>query len=129
LKLEAVFLTAGARGRQYDSPHQRRRGSRGKDASMYVVRDVFKARPGKAKELVAKFRKALPEMHSPGAKNVRLMTDTVAGYWTVVIETEVEEVQHYFDSMRTQPSAAAQEAMAGYMDLVYGGHREIFKVE
>ena len=96
---------------------------------MYVIRDVFKTRPGKAKELVAKFKKALPEMHGPGTVSTRILTDAVAGYWTVVCETEVEEIQHYMEGMRTAPSGAAQEAMAGYMDLVYGGHREIFKVE
>ena len=57
------------------------------------------------------------------------MTDTVAGYWTVVCETEVEELGTYFDLSRAKPSPEAEEAMKGYMELVKGGHREIFRIE
>jgi hypothetical protein len=57
------------------------------------------------------------------------MTDTVAGYWTVVCETEVEDLKTYFDMGASRPSPEAEEAMKGYMDLVNGGRREIFRIE
>lgn len=97
---------------------------------MFVIRDVFRARPGHAKDLVAKFKKAMPHMSAPGMGKSRVMTDTVAGYWTVVIENEVENLQSYFDMANSRPSSPEiEEAMKGYMDLVYGGHREIFRIE
>jgi hypothetical protein len=97
---------------------------------MYLIRDVFKARPGRAKDLVAKFKQAAPHMRTPGLHGMRVMTDTVAGYWTVVCETEVEELQAYFDMGRSHPAVPeVDEAMKGYMDLVYGGHREVFRIE
>jgi hypothetical protein len=96
---------------------------------MYLIRDVFNTKPGHAKDLVAKFKQAIPHMRSPGMRGMRVMTDTVAGYWTVVCETEVEELQTYFDLGRAEASPELTEAMKGYMDLVNGGHREIFRIE
>jgi hypothetical protein len=96
---------------------------------MFVIRDIFNTKPGRAKDLVAKMKKALPLMRAPGVQNARVMTDTVAGYWTVVCETEVEDLKTYFDMGASPPSPEAEEAMKGYMDLVNGGRREIFRVE
>jgi hypothetical protein len=96
---------------------------------MYLIRDVFNAKPGRAKDLVAKFKQVMPHMKAPGVRSQRVMTDTVAGYWTVVAETEVEDFQAHFDAGRHQPPPEAEEAMKGYMDLVCGGHREIFRIE
>lgn len=97
---------------------------------MYLIRDIFNTKPGKAKDLVAKFKQAMPHMGAPGVHGMRVMTDTVAGYWTVVCETEVEQLQAYFDMARaSSPSPEAEEAMKGYMELVNGGHREIFRIE
>ena len=97
---------------------------------MYLIRDVFNAKPGRAKDLVAKFKKAMPLMPAPGMKSWRVMTDTVAGYWTVVAETEVENLESYF-AMLSQPPASpeAMKAMEGYHDLIDGGHREIYRIE
>jgi hypothetical protein len=97
---------------------------------MYVIRDIFNTKPGRAKDLVAKVKKAMPHMKAPGISGTRVMTDTVAGYWTVVCETEVDDLQSYFDAGRSEaPNPEAEEAMKGYMELVNGGHREIFRIE
>jgi hypothetical protein len=99
--------------------------------TMYIIRDVFKCKPGKAKELVKKFKAASPIMlKTTGMKSTRVMTDAVATYWTVVLEIETENLSGYFDNMGKMSSVPEfGEIMAGYMDLVEGGHREIFKVE
>jgi hypothetical protein len=92
---------------------------------MYLIRDVFNTKPGKAKDLVAKFKQAIPHMQVP-----RVMTDTVAAYWTVIVETEVEELNAYFDMGNGQkPSPEMEQAMQGYKELLDGGHREIFRIE
>jgi hypothetical protein len=97
---------------------------------MYLIRDIFHAKPGGAKDLVAKFKKSLPHMRAEGVRGMRVMTDTVGPYWTVVCETEVEELQAYFDLGRAKPpSPEIEEAMKGYMELVTGGSREIFRIE
>ena len=49
---------------------------------------------------------------------------------SVLLESQVESINDYFDmpaKMRDKPEVA--EAMQGYMDLVNGGRREIYKIE
>jgi len=97
----------------------------------YVIRDIYKCKPGKAKDLVKKFKEAEPFLvRIEGIKRVRVLTDYVGTYWTVVHETEVEELNDYFVIARAMTSMPALgEVMKGYMDLVDGGHREVFFVE
>lgn len=96
---------------------------------MYVVRDVFRCKPGKAKELVERFRKTIPSMEAHDRfRNVRIMVDAVAEYWTVVLESDVESLADFEKHMHeysTRPEV--REAMAGYMDLVIEGRREIYR--
>jgi hypothetical protein len=97
---------------------------------MYVVRNVFHAKPGKARDLVDKFKRARPHLLELGVHNTRILSDAVAGFWTVVVESEVEDLDTYFSISRgfsQQPEVG--EIMKGYMDLVSGGHREILVVE
>ncbi len=47
----------------------------------YLTRDVFITNPGKAKELVKKFKEAMPHLSkTEGGKNYRIMTDAVSSY-------------------------------------------------
>jgi hypothetical protein len=97
---------------------------------MYIIRDVFHSKPGQAKALVNIFKNADAIAQAQGMKNMRVLTDTVSTYWTVVLEFEVEEVADYFQLLKDrQQNKELSEAMGGYMDYVTAGHREIFKVE
>jgi hypothetical protein len=98
---------------------------------MYLVRNVFHANPGKAKALVEVFKKASPHMESTGlTKSTRILTDTSATFWTVIIESEVEDLNKYVDMAQVVSSnPELGEAMKGYTDLVTHGHREIFRIE
>jgi hypothetical protein len=97
---------------------------------MYLVRDVFRCKPGKAGELAAKFKRTIPSMESEDRfSNCRVMVDAVANYWTVVLEAEfasLADFEHHMADYSKRDDV--REAMAGYMDLVEGGHREIFKL-
>ena len=97
---------------------------------MYVIRDVFRCKPGKAKLLVEKLRATLASTEKEdGFLNSRLMVDAVATYWTVVWEAEVESLERFEHHMAHYGSRPeVQEAMAGYLDLVEGGYREIFRL-
>ncbi len=92
---------------------------------MFVVIDTFKAKPGQGSALIEKFERTLPQMQTGGIKSQRVLVDVVASYWTVVLETEVENLDAYF-AIADDP--AAREGMAGYMDHVIEGDRKIFKV-
>lgn len=97
---------------------------------MYVVRDVFRCKPGKAKLLAEKFKRTIPSMEKlDGFKSCKVMVDAVAGYWTVVLEAEVESLAQFEGHMATFGARPeVREALQGYMDLVDGGHREIFRI-
>ncbi len=98
---------------------------------MYLIRELFKAKPGKAKELVKKFKLAVPHFEkAEEGRNFRILTDAVSHYWTVVVEYEVEDMGKFFTNLRTATAAPElQEIMKGYMDLVDGGSREVFIIE
>jgi hypothetical protein len=98
--------------------------------SMYLIRDVFQCKPGKAKQLAEKLRAtfASTEEHD-GFRNSRILVDVVARYWTVVWEAEIESLEQFERHMAGYGARPeVQEAMAGYLDLVDGGHREIFRI-
>lgn len=97
---------------------------------MFVVRDIFRCKPGKAKELVAKFRKTVRSMEQlDGFSNIRILVDAVADYWTVVVEADVATLEQFERHMREFGTRAeVREAMDGYMELVDGGRREIWRV-
>jgi hypothetical protein len=97
---------------------------------MFLVRSVFHCKPGKVKEFVEKIKKAAQFLPEFGVINTRILTDVSATFWTVVIQSEVEDLNAYAD----MAEAASQkpklgDAMKGYLDLVEGGFREIYRIE
>lgn len=97
---------------------------------MYVIRDLFRCKPGKSRQLADIFKKAMSTMNdAEGFRNPRILVDFVTDYWTVVLEGEVETMDKFEKGMEaymTRPDV--RQAMAGYMDLVESGHREIYRV-
>lgn len=97
---------------------------------MYIIQDRFQCKPGKSTQVAEIFKGTLPMMKAlRGFKNGRVMVDFVASYWTVVFETEVEDLGEYeagLKEFRSKPDN--MKAMAGYMDLIEGGRREIFRI-
>ena len=98
---------------------------------MYLIREVFQTKPGRAKDLVKMFKQAAPHFEKMGEmSNMKVLTDVVSNYWTVVVESETENIGGFFSNMRSATmSDELKEIMKGYMDCVTGGHREIFLVE
>ena len=98
---------------------------------MYLIREVFQAKPGKAKDLVKMFKLAGPHFEKMGhSKSTRVLTDIVSNYWTVIVESETEDMGAFFANMRSATmSDELKEIMKGYMDCVEGGKREIFMIE
>ncbi len=98
---------------------------------MYLIREVFQTKPGRAKDLVKMFKQAAPHFEKIGEmNNMKILTDVVSNYWTVVVESETENIGGFFSNMRSATmSDELKEIMKGYMDCVAGGHREIFLVE
>jgi hypothetical protein len=97
---------------------------------MYIVRDVFKAKPGKSKDLIAKLKSTSPHFKSKGIRNIRLLTDVSSDFWQVIWEFEVEEIQDYFQmASMLDSNEKLSVAIDGYQEYIVSGHREIFQVE
>jgi hypothetical protein len=98
---------------------------------MYLSRDIFQCKPGKAKDLVTKFKTFGAILQEMGYAPSRILTD-VSGehYWTVVMEQAIESIDDLAEMTRkvmTDPRTA--EVMKDYHDLIQSGRREIYKVE
>jgi len=95
---------------------------------MYVIRNVFKCKPGKAKDVIEKF-KAAHALLADVEMDDRILVDEVAGFWTVVVELNVENIAAFESAMKDRGSREdVQKAMAGYLDQVDSGYREVFRV-
>lgn len=98
---------------------------------MYLIREVMHCEPGKVREMVEKFKGLSDAAESLGHEGFRIYTD-VSGerFWTVVLESEVESLDEFREMEEAiMASEDAQEAMAGYHDIVQEGRREIYTVE
>jgi hypothetical protein len=98
---------------------------------MFIVREVMQCRPGKVRPLVQKFQAVSDVMAEMGLPRFRVATDVAgAAFWTLAAEIEVPSLDE-FDRMqqRVMGDPRAQEAMAGYHDLVSSGRREIYRLE
>ena len=97
---------------------------------MYVIREVFTAKPGQASKLAKLFKK------SPPVSGARVMTDMVGPYNTVVMEWEVKSLQDWIKEMESYKSKKpdpnmdeeTMKEMAGYTEMYMEGRREIYQV-
>ena len=92
---------------------------------MIIVREIFTAKPGMASKLAKMFKEWSKDM--PG--NTRVMTDAVAEFNTVVLETEFENLQAFEKRMAEyKDNTELHKTMTGYTDMYLTGRREIFRV-
>jgi len=100
------------------------------DADAIGIRDTFACKPGMSRKVAEMFKATMPSMAEfDGFRNGRVMVDAVAEYWTVVLEVEAETLEQFERHMATFASRPdLRKSMEGYMDMVQGGKREIFRI-
>ena len=92
---------------------------------MIVVRETFVAKPGMASKLARMVKDAV----GSGPDRVRVLTDLVGPFNTVVLETEVDSMASFEKRMREYgTNQEIRNKMAGYTDLYSEGRREIYQV-
>ena len=98
---------------------------------MYVIREVLHCKPGKVRNMAAKFRAISHALQNLGHEPMRLLTDvTGEPFWTIVAEAKVEKIDDFFAMEQTlTTNETLRKTMADYHDLVESGRREIFRVE
>lgn len=95
---------------------------------MILVRDVFQAKYGKGGELVALFKEAREQW--PVAYAPRILTDVSGPFFTVVSETEVEDMAAWEQrSAEVFAMADFGQWFARMEPLVRSGRREFFNIE
>ena len=93
---------------------------------MYVIRETFTAKPGMASKLAAKFKDVMSDERNA---KVRVLTDAIGTFNTVVIETEVKELAEYEKRMKEYAERKdVGERMKGYTDMYQSGKREVYRV-
>ena len=98
---------------------------------MLIVRETFVARPGNAGKLAKLFRKAFPD-----DKTMRVMTDYIGNYNTVVVEMQVATLAEFEKQMEDYKSGKPDpnmdpkvaEEMSKYTEMYIKGRREIFQI-
>jgi hypothetical protein len=92
---------------------------------MYVIRETFTAKPGMASKLARLFS----EVMSDHQLKTRVLTDFVGPFNTVVMETEVENLEEHGRRMKEHMERTnIGERMKGYTELYVSGSREIYQV-
>jgi len=93
---------------------------------MYVIRETFTAKPGMASKLARLFSEVMSERPQ---LNTRVLTDFVGPFNTVVMETEVENLEEHGRRMKEHmENSNIRDRMKGYTDLYVSGSREIYQV-
>jgi hypothetical protein len=95
---------------------------------MILMRDVFQAKYGKGGELVALFKQAREQW--PAVYAPRILTDLSGSFFTVVTETEVENlaaVEQLMADVFALPDFG--DWFARMEPLVESGRREFYNVE
>ena len=93
---------------------------------MYVIRETFTAKPGMASKLARLFSEV---MSGQDQSKTRVLTDFVGPFNTVVMETEVENLEEHGRRMKEHmEDPGIRSRMNGYTDLYVSGSREIYQV-
>jgi HKD family nuclease len=93
---------------------------------MYVIRELFVAKAGMASKLAKLLKEAVA---SEQRMKIRILTDTVADFNSVVMESEVASLADFEKSMAAYATDKDLHArMKGYTDMYISGRREIYKV-
>lgn len=96
---------------------------------MYLVREVFIAKPGSA----GKLAKLMKEMVSMGESmaGATVLLDFATEFNKIVIEHKVKTLAEFekgMEDMKRNPDPKMMKKMKGYTDLYQTGYREIFKI-
>ena len=98
---------------------------------MIVVRDVFRLKFGKTREALAAWKEMGDYMKSHGsdAATVRILTDLVGPYYTLVMETTVPGLAEWeAQGRKVMSDSNWRKAYEKMVPLVESGYREIFNV-
>jgi hypothetical protein len=93
---------------------------------MYIVRETFTAKPGKASALARLLKQVMAEMAD---LKVRVATDYIGPFNTVIVDVETEDLATFDRVMEEYATRTdIHEKMKGYTDMYVTGKREVFRI-
>lgn len=95
---------------------------------MYIVREVFIAKPGHAGELAQLMKK---DMASWKDFKGHVLLDAVTDYNTIVVEYEIENLSRFDEMMaeyQKDKTASKNKKPPKYTELYQTGRREIYRI-
>ena len=97
---------------------------------MIVVRDVFRLKFGAAKEAQTAFKEIGDVAQRSGFRPdaIRILTDLVGPYYTLVLETTHQNLADYEKMGRSTMTDDWRKAYQKFTPLVESGYREIFTI-
>jgi len=94
---------------------------------MYVVRETLMAKPGMASKMAKAFKTMANLVQ--GRYTIRVMTDVIGPFNTVLFETEVPSLEEFHKlEEELMGREDVREAMKGYTDMYLTGKREVFQL-
>ncbi len=93
---------------------------------MYIVRETFTAKPGKASALARLLKQVMTEMAD---LKVRVVTDYIGPFNTVIVDVETDDLATFDRVMEEYATRTdIHEKMKGYTDMYVTGKREVFRI-
>lgn len=96
---------------------------------MIIVRETFKAKYGHGDELVALLKQGAELLAGRSASPARILTDLSGQFFTVQLETEMESLAAFEESMELFADPAFGPWFEQMMALVESGSREFYNIE
>lgn len=97
---------------------------------MMVVRSETRCQPGRVNELVERFRAVAEQINSQDViKRARIMTDLTGPFDTIVVESEVESIDAYYELMRGMFADQDASDAQSLADLMQSGFRTLYTLE
>jgi len=95
---------------------------------MIIIRDVFQLHFGKASEGVKLMKEGMGLLRQQGYGVTRLLTDVTGEYYTLVMESNYQDLAAFEKAQREATATEAWRALyARFVPLVRSGRREVFR--
>ena len=92
---------------------------------MFIIRETFTAKPGMASKLAGLFKETFA---GQADIKLRVLTDHIGPFNTVVLETEVDDLAAFEQRMKEYTARTdIRDRMKGYAELYTTGRREVYK--
>lgn len=96
---------------------------------MYLVRNIFKVRPGKSKAMVDLLKQTDEWLEGQGFSKATILTDLTGEFYTVVAERRIESLDAVDKMVHPKKDSKLENWFKQYRELIVDGRRELWHIE